>query len=147
MLFKILEKTSLKWGIYNPQKNSTRWQQTRPIMAFRSTGRSTGQRSKKRPLSLPVDRALNQRATTLWPVDRPVDRGNPRVGCLQSVGRSVNRPTRLACVHILVHVGRPVRSTDSGSGRPVRSTARAWHAILWVLTLKKDKILIGPSNV
>ena len=114
LLLEVLTKTNLKWGIYNPHKNSARWQLTRPRMAFRSTG----QRSNFWSLSLPVDRVLNQRATALWPVDRPVDRGNPRVGCFQSVDRSVDRPKGLACVHILVHVGRPVRSTDSGSGRP-----------------------------
>ena len=84
--------------------------------------RSTGQRSKNRPLSppvdRPVDRAQNQRATPLWPVDRPVDRANPRVGWLQSVDRTVDRPSQLGLCARLVHIGRPVRST-----------ARAWQLI------------------
>ena len=51
-------------------------------------------------------------------VDRSVDRPHPRVGYLQSVDRSVDRPKWLTKRARFVHVGQPVRSTDSGPGRP-----------------------------
>ena len=76
---------------------------------------------KSRLLRLPVDRAQNQRATALWPVDRPVDRGNPRVGCLQSVDRPKGLAAcTLVCARLVDRSGRsapgPVdRSVDRQS--------------------------------
>ena len=56
-----------------------------------------------------------------------VDRSHPRVGWLQSVDCTVDRPSQLGlCAH-LVHIGRPGRSTNYWSSRPSRSTARAWQ--------------------
>ena len=132
LLLKIFFKTGLNWGIYTPNKNSARWLLTRPEMAFRSTRRSTSQRSNFWLLSLPVDRPVDRAnpesrllsgrstARSTVPsltVDRPADRPHPRVGHLQSVDRPVDRLKWLVSVHNLVHVGRPVRST-----------ARAWQA-------------------
>ena len=62
----------------------------------------------------PVDRALNQRATALWPVDRSVDRSKPESGLL-----TVGRPAQWAgCVHVSVHV----RSTATVDRLLARST-------------------------
>ena len=79
-----------------------------------------------------------QRAIALWLVDRPVDRdkvnGRPPSrpaapeSRLTSAGRPLGRPAKsLGLCARLVHIGRPVRSTDHWSGRPSRSTARAWQ--------------------
>ena len=52
-----------------PLFKTSRWQQIRPVLTFRSTGRSTSQWSNfdrlLLPVDRPVDRALNQRATAL----------------------------------------------------------------------------------
>jgi len=138
---KNLSKQSPKWGIYSPHTKLAvgavfqpwRLAVDRPgrpptvknltVGALRSTARST----------VPI-----QRANALWPVDRPVDRPSltvdrsgrpppPESGVL-AVGRPPGRPAQVAGQRArFVHVGRPVRSTDSGSGRPSRSTARAWQ--------------------
>ena len=126
---KILVKNLSQMRYIKPLFKTSRWQQIRPVLTFRSTGRSTGQQSNfdrlLLPVDRPVDRALNQRAMALWPVDRPIDRSNPRVGCFQSVDRSVDRLNGQASVHCAR------RSTGRVDRLWVRSTARAWQAILW----------------
>ena len=81
----------------------------------------------------PVDRALIQRVTALWPVDRPVDRADIESRALcRSTGSSdrghFQRAEALwwstgpsAWLRARsVHVGRPARSTAHCYGRPAR---------------------------
>ena len=74
---------------------------------------------------MPVDRAksrehlLSGRSTARSTVpsltiDRPVDRPHPRVGHLQLVDRSVDRPKWQVSMHVLVHVGRPTLGRSTG---------------------------------
>ena len=109
MLLEVLPKTAHKWGFYSPFKKTSRWLQLWSDLTIRSTGRSTGQRSN-------FDRC-----------QPPVDRPYPRVRGLQSVDRTVDRPKPMAFVHVSCTSGRPFRSTGSWSGRPARSTTRAWQ--------------------
>jgi len=102
-------------------------------------------RSPRRPCQS-REQLLSSRSTGRSTVSRlTVDRPYPRVGHLQSVNRSVDQPKWLACVHVLVHVGRPVRSTDSGSDRPARSTARAWQG--WFSELKSWVFIIQLNPI
>ena len=124
-------KTSFQWGIYSPLEKYSRWQLKMPEMAYRSTGRSTGQQSIfdrwQLPVDRPVDRPQKQRATLSVRSTARSTGSNPRVGCSQSVDRSVDRPTDTATCTTLCTSGRPPRSTGSWPGRPLRSTARAWQ--------------------
>ena len=135
MALKNLLRNNSNGVTFIPHLESARWQQKRPRLAFQSTGRSTGKRSKNRPLrplvDHPVDRTQNQRATALWSVDRSVDREQPESNLL-SVGRPCGRPAYgAASVHVSVHVGRPLRSTGYLVRSTVRSTDLAWQRQFW----------------
>ena len=84
-------------------------------MPFRSTGRSTGQRSNFWPLSPAVDRPVDRAKAYGRPPGRPP---HPRVGWLQSVDRTVNRPSQLGLCARLVHIGRPTTGPVHRPGRP-----------------------------
>ena len=111
-------------GYIKPHWKTSRWSS---FSALAAGGRPPGRPPTVKFLTVGSQRSTVpiQRVNALWPVDRSVDRPcltvdrsvdrpNPRVGCLQSV----DRPKWLTKRARLVHVGRPVRSTDSGSGRP-----------------------------
>ena len=117
-------------------------------MTYRSTARSTGQRSHFDHWQLTVDRPVDrkeQRALLSGTVDRPVDRpeclpdvhrvvhvgrplGRPALG---SVDRAVDRTKRQpACTYPCTSVdpyGRPA----TWYGRPSGSTGLAWHRLFW----------------
>ena len=87
---------------------------------------------KKRP-SWPSGRSANSQIFDRWACQSTARSTAPRTREQRLSGpvdRSVDRPSKLACVHVLGHVGRPVWSTDHWSGRPSRSTARAWQ--IWL---------------
>jgi len=142
LALKILGKNSNQWGIYTPPKKLAVGAEKQlwrlavdrpgrpPTVKNLTVGASVDRPNPESNFVLwTVDRSVDRALLT---VDRPVDRPHPRVGDLQSVNRAVDRLKYQPNMHKFVHVGRPVRSTVSGSGRPSRSTARAWQKAFWV---------------
>ena len=78
-----------------------------------------------------VDRAVDRPESNCSLAGRPPGRPAAPESELTSVGRPLGRPAKSVglCAR-LVHIGRPVRSTDHWSGRPSQSTARAWQGKL-----------------
>ena len=124
---KILAKTALKWGIYNPQKNLPVGREKAKIgfpvdrptvkkVTVEPCGRTPG-----RPCQLREQRLsgrstarsteTEKKSNALCPVDRPVDRRLSREQSSLAVNRDGRRPPQLGCVHILcTSVDRPDRS-------------------------------------